>query len=124
MNVTIDLTTLMIVLVLVALIVLIIYAIFLLRKLLVTIDHTNTVLEDVEVISKIAASRSEDLDGIIDDVSTAAANMSSAAAGSSVISTVTSIAKSAATIKGMVSDTEPELKAAMKKEKREKRTDK
>ena len=68
MDVTIDIKTFFVLLVLIALVVLIIYGIILLRRLLVTVDHANKVLEDVEVISAIAATRSEDLDGIIDNV--------------------------------------------------------
>ena len=63
MDVSIDIKTLLIVLVLIALVVLIVYAIMVLRKLLVTVDRTNNVLEDLEVVSEIAASRSQDLDG-------------------------------------------------------------
>ena len=76
--VTFNVKTLFIILVLIALIVLIVYAIFVLRKLLVTLEHTNKVLEDTGVISEIAASRSQDLDGIITDVSKAASDISSA----------------------------------------------
>ena len=68
MDVTVDIKTLFIILVLIALVILIVYAVFVLKKLLVTLDHTNQILEDVEVISEMASSRSQDLDGIIDDV--------------------------------------------------------
>ena len=76
MDVSIDIKTLLIVLVLIALVVLIVYSIMVLRKLLVTVDRTNNVLEDLEVVSEIAASRSQDLDGIIDNVSVAAEELS------------------------------------------------
>lgn len=105
MSVTIDLKTLLIILVLIALIVLIIYAILAVRKLLVTLDHTNKVLEDVEVISEIASARSQDVDGIITNVSSTVADLSDAVKGNQgTMSAVASIVKSAASIKGMMSD--------------------
>ena len=78
MSVTLDLKTLLIALVLIALIILIIYAILAVRKLLVTLDHTNKVLEDVEVVSAIASARSQDVDGIITNVSSTVADLSDA----------------------------------------------
>lgn len=123
MDVTIDIKTFFIVLVLIALVILIVYGILLLRKLLVTIERTNKVLSDVEIISELAASRSEDLDGIVDNVSTAASELSGAMAGSSFIGTVSSVAKTAASLKGMIrSDDDTEVRAAKKKEKKAART--
>ena len=91
--------------VLIALIVLIIYAILAVRKLLVTLDHTNKVLEDVEVISEIASARSQDVDGIITNVSSTVADLSDAVKGNQgTMSAVASIVKSAASIKGTMSD--------------------
>ncbi len=68
MDVTIDLKAFFFVLVMIALIVLIIFTILLVRKLMVTLEHTNKVLEDFEVVSEIAAARSQDADNIISDV--------------------------------------------------------
>ncbi|MBE6046212.1 MAG: hypothetical protein E7221_05875 [Clostridiales bacterium] len=105
MSVTLDLKTLLIALVLIALIILIIYAILAVRKLLVTLDHTNKVLEDVEVVSAIASARSQDVDGIITNVSSTVADLSDAVKGNQgTMSAVASIVKSAASIKGMMSD--------------------
>ena len=118
MDVTIDIKTFFIVLVLIAMVVLIVYAIFVMRKLLVTLDHTNTVLEDVEVITEIAAARSEDLDGIVDNVSVAANELSESMSGTSLIGTVSSVAKSAASIRGLFQENDPETRAAKKGEKR------
>ena len=104
MSVTLDLNTLLIALVLIALIVLIIYLIVLIKKLMVTLTHANTILEDTEVISKIAAERSQDLDGIITNVSGTVADLSDAVKGNqSTVSAIASIAKSAASIKGIMS---------------------
>ena len=105
MSVTLDLKTLLIALVLIALSILIIYAILAVRKLLVTLDHTNKVLEDVEVVSAIASARSQDVDGIITNVSSTVADLSDAVKGNQgTMSAVASIVKSAASIKGMMSD--------------------
>ncbi len=118
MNVTIDLKTLLIILVLIALVVLIIYAIFMVRKLLVTLEHTNKILSDFETVSEIAASRSEDLDGIIENVSGA---VSDATSDTGLVTTVTSIAKSAASLRGLFSSGDEETRAAKKTEKRKNR---
>ena len=74
MSVTLDLKTLLIALVLIALIVLIIYVIILVKRLMVTLTHTDKVLEDVAVKGN-----------------------------ESTVSAIASIAKSAASIKGIMS---------------------
>ncbi len=125
MDVTIDIKTFFLVLVLIALVVLIVFAILVMRKLLVTLERTNTVLEDVEVITEIAAARSEDLNGIVDNVSVAATELSDSMTGPSFISAVSSIAKSAASIKGILSsDSDPETRAASRDEKKSARSKK
>ncbi|MBQ9016041.1 MAG: hypothetical protein IJ109_07950 [Firmicutes bacterium] len=125
MDVTIDIKTFFIVLVLIALVILIVYGIMLLRKLLVTIERTNKVLEDVEKISELAASRSQDLDGIVDNVSVAASELSGAMSGGSFIGTVSSVAKSAASLKGLFSEgSDTETRAAKKREKKAARSKK
>lgn len=102
MNVTIDIKLFFVVLLLIALIILVVYAIFMIRKLLETLDHANNVLKDVEVISEIAAARSQDIDEIIDDASGIVSEISGAVAGNSnVVSTVSSVAKAAASLRGL-----------------------
>ncbi len=120
---TIDVKTLFIILVFIALIILIVYAIFLLRKLLVTLEHANKVLADVEVVSEIAANRSQDLDGIIDNVSSAASNLSESMNEPSFMATVSNVAKVATSIKGIVSSGSDDLetRAAKKQEKKSRR---
>lgn len=121
MDVTIDIKALLIVLVLIALIVLIVFCIFLIRRLIETLTHANKVLEDVEVISQIAASRSEDLDGIIDNVSEAATGLSGAMSEGSFVSTVSSVARSVASLRGLLKEEDEETRAAKKSEKRTRR---
>ena len=104
MSVTLDLKTLLIALVLIAVIILIIYLIVMIKKLYVTIEHANKVLEDAEVVSGIAAERSQDLDNIITNVSGTVSDLSDAVKGNeSTVSAIASIAKSAASIKGLMS---------------------
>ena len=104
MSVTLDLKLLLIALVLIALIVLIIYVIVLIKRLLGTLTHVDKILEDCEVVSGIASERSQDLDGIISNVSGTVADLSDAVKGNqSTVSAIASIAKSAASIKGMMS---------------------
>lgn len=59
----------------VGLIVLIVYLICIARHLLETVKRANRILEDAERISGIAASRTEDVDGIIDEASGAVMNV-------------------------------------------------
>ena len=104
MNITVDIKTVFIVLVLIALIVLIIYAIMMIKKLMVTLEHTNKILEDVEVVSGIASERSKDVDSIITNVSGSVSDLSDALKGnSSTVSAIASIVKSAVAIKGLMS---------------------
>ena len=49
-------------------IVLIIYVIALVKNLITTIKHTNTIMADAEVITKIARERTEDVDKMMDGV--------------------------------------------------------
>ena len=121
MAVTIDIKLLLIVLVLIALIVLIIYGIFVLRKLLVTLDHTNKVLEDTETITAIAASRSQDIDGIINDVAETVSNLSDSTSNKSFVTTVGTVASSVASLRGLLQGDDAETKAAKKDEKKSKR---
>ncbi len=105
MSVTLDLKTTLIVLVLIALIILIIYAIVMIRKLLVTLNHTNKILEDFEVVSSIASERSQDVNNIITNVSGTVSDLSDAVKGNqTTVSAIASIVKSAASIKGMMSN--------------------
>ena len=105
MSVTLDLKTVLIALVLIALIVLIIYAILLIKKLMVTLTKTDQVLDDVEVVTAIAAERSQDVDSIITNVSGTVADLSDAVKGNQgTMSAIASIVKSAASIKGIMSE--------------------
>ena len=100
MNVTIDIKMLAIVVLVIALVVLIVYLIKALKKLIATLDHANTILEDVEVVAGIAAERSKDIDGIIDNVSTSVSDMSEAIKGKqNIVSATSSVVKAIAAVK-------------------------
>ena len=104
MSVTLDLNTLLLALVFAALIVLIIYLIVLVTKLLITVTHANKILGDFEVVSEIASERSQDVNNIITNVSGTVSDLSDAVKGNeSTVSAIASIAKSAASIKGIIS---------------------
>ena len=104
MSVTLDLNTLLLALVFAALIVLIIYLIVLVKKLLITVTHANKILGDLEVVSEIASERSQDVNNIITNVSGTVSDLSDAVKGNeSTVSAIASIAKSAASIKGIIS---------------------
>ena len=85
------------------LIVLIVFAIVLLKKLLGTVERLDKVLDDASVVTEIAAARSKDIDGIVENVSGSVSEISGALKGnSSTIGAVAGFAKSLASIKGAV----------------------
>ena len=59
MAVTLDLKTLGCALIIIGVLVLIVFCIIFMKNLIVTIKHTNKILEDSEKISSIAAQRTE-----------------------------------------------------------------
>ena len=85
MNVTFDLKTALIVLALIGVCVLIIYLIILVSKLFKTVDHANSILDEVDKLSI--------------NVSTAASDVSDAVKGNA---TVISAASSVAQVTGMI----------------------
>lgn len=103
MNVTIDIKVLAIIVIAIAVVVLAAYLVKVLKKLMVTLDHTNKILEDVEIVSEIAANRSQDVDGIISNVSESVADLSASIKGKqNVISAATSVVKAVAAIKNAI----------------------
>ncbi|HIU26387.1 MAG TPA: hypothetical protein IAC50_07855 [Candidatus Copromorpha excrementigallinarum] len=110
MNVTIDVKILAFVLVAIALIVLIIYCVKLLKRLIVTVDHTNKILKDVEDITEIAAKRSRVVDGIVDNIAESVESISDAVKGNqNIFTAVSSVIKAAAAVKNAMSkDDDPQ----------------
>ena len=103
MNVTVDLKILAIVVIVIAVVVLAAYLVRVLKRLMVTLEHTNKILADVEVISEIAANRSQDVDGMIENVAESVNEMSDAIKGKkNIVSAVSSVVKAVAAIKNAV----------------------
>lgn len=107
MNVTIDIKVLAIVVIVIAVVVLAAYLVKMLKRLIVTLEHANKILEDVEVISEIAANRSKDVDGIIGNVSESVSDLSTAIKGNqNIMSAIVSVVKAAAAVKNAVTKDE------------------
>ena len=105
MSVTIDIKVLALVVIAAAVLVLIAYLIKLLRRLIVAVEHTNKILEDVEVVSEIAADRSKDVDGIISNVSDSVESIKDALSGKeNMFTALTSFVKSLMMLKNAASD--------------------
>ena len=100
MNVMIDLKTLFLIVLGIALLVLIIYLIQLTRKIMTSMDHTINILEDVAIITDLAAKRSKDVDGIIGDVYESVESLSQAVKGDqNIFSAISSVIKAVAAVK-------------------------
>lgn len=100
MNVMIDLKTLFLIVLGIALLVLIVYLIQLTRKFLTSMNHTINILEDVAVITDLAAKRSKDVDGIIGDVSESVESLSQAVkSDQNIFSAISSVIKAVAAVK-------------------------
>lgn len=107
MNVTIDLKILALAIISIALVVLIIYLIQVMRRLLVTLDKTNKILADAEIISDIAANRSKDVDGIISNVSESVASVAEAVRGNkNGFAAAAAVAKAVMAVKNAVTKEE------------------
>jgi uncharacterized protein YoxC len=103
MKMMIDLKILALIVIMIAVIVLVVYLVRLLKKLMITLEHANKILEDVEVVSDIAANRSKDLDGIIGNVSESASELSAAIKGNqNIVSAATSVVKAVAAVKKVI----------------------
>ena len=80
-------------------VILIAYCIAFMKNLTITIKHTNKILEDAQVISKIAANKSKDADKLLTDaaasvgsfVETVKGNQSKLAAFTSIINALASL---------------------------------
>lgn len=102
MNATIDIKTLIFLIIGIALLVLIIYLIQLTRKCIIAMDHTNKILEDASTMTELASKRSKDIDSIIDDVSESVGSISKAVRGDqNIFAAVASVVKAAAAVKNV-----------------------
>lgn len=124
--VTIDVRTTLIWLLLAALVVLVIFLIVAVKNLVTTIKKTNKILEDVSVVSDVAAKKAVEIDGIIGDVQGAVSDIAEAVRGTSTISAVANVVKAAGSIASTVKQNREESKnedkdAAPKKKNRKKK---
>ena len=104
MNVTVDLKTLGFILLIIAALILIIYLILLVRKLLVTLDHANKILVDLEDVSDIASRRGKEVDGVISDVTDSVGSLAGAVKDKqNVVQATSSVVRAIASVKNAVS---------------------
>jgi predicted PurR-regulated permease PerM len=96
MNAQIEVGTLLLVLLGVGGVVLIIYLIVLVRNLNETLKKANTVIEEAHIVTEIAAKRAQEVDGVVDDISSSVKSISDNLKGN------ISIAKIAATVVNLV----------------------
>jgi len=87
----------------VGVIIFIIYCIAFMKNLIQTVKCTNKILEDTQVISKIAADRTKDVDKIVNDVVTSAGSISDIIKGNqSTVNALTSIVNSLFSLKNLL----------------------
>lgn len=107
MEITLTLKDLGLILIGTGIIVLLIYCISFIRNLTVTIKHTNKILEDTQVISAIAATRAQDIDQAVGNVTESVSNISDALKGNqSTIAALSSIVNSVVSLKNIVTKME------------------
>ena len=100
MSITIDLKMLLLIIICVAVVVLAVYLVKLLKKLTVTMENANKVLEDVSVMTEIAANRSKDVDGIISNVSESVSGIAEAVKGKqNALAALAAVIKAAIAVK-------------------------
>ena len=107
--ITINVQTLLIWIVLAVLAILLIYAIFLIRKLLVTISKTNDILDDAKKMTTILAERTDEVNGIVTDVSGVVSNIAQEANNNQgLIKTATNMSRAAASAFSYVTEKKEE----------------
>jgi len=85
------------------LIVLIAYCIAFMKNLVVTVKRTNKILEDTQVITKLAADKSKEIDKAISGVTSSIGNLSEALKGNqSKIAAFSSIINALTSLKNLV----------------------
>ena len=124
--ITLDVKVVLLCAMLVALIILIIYLIMLVKKLFKTVDRLDKVLDDSGVVSAHAATWSDELDGVITDVSSTVSNIShDLNDNSGLIKTATNVGKAASSVVSFLQDKSGDSdKKKRKKEKKEKKEQK
>ncbi len=107
MEITLTLKDLGLILIATGIVVLLIYCINFMRNLVVTIKHTNKILEDTQVISAIAAARAQDIDQAVGNVTESIGNVSDAIKGNqSTLAALSSIVNSLVSLKNIITKIE------------------
>ena len=89
----------------IGLIILITYCIVFMKNLITTVKHTNKILEDTQVISKIAAEKTQEVDKIIKDVAGSVGSVSDIIKGNqNTLSAITSIVNALGSLKNLKND--------------------
>ncbi|QHI73031.1 hypothetical protein [Aminipila terrae] len=102
MEITLTLKDLGLILIGAGIIVLLVYCISFVRSLIVTVRHTNKILEDTQVITAIAAARAQDVDLAVGDVAESVSKISEALKGNqSTIAALSSIVNSLVSLKSI-----------------------
>jgi len=84
-------------------VVLLVYCIAFMKNLIITVKHANKILEDTQVISKIAADKSKEVDKVINDVASSVGSISDIIKGNqSTISALTSIVNALGSLKNLI----------------------
>jgi len=104
MEITLTVKDLGFILIVTAVLILLFYCISFMRNLIITIKHTNKVLEDTQVISAIAAERAQDINQAVEDVTTTVSGMADVIKGNqSTLAALSSIVNSLASLKNILS---------------------
>ena len=87
----------------IGIIVLLTYCIVFMKNLVTTVKHANKILEDTQVISKIAADKSKEVDKVVSDVASSVGSVADIIKGNqSVVSALTSIVNAIASLKNLI----------------------
>jgi uncharacterized protein YoxC len=106
MDAQISIGTLLIVLLGVGGLVLIIYLIVLVRNLNETLKKANEVIDEAHIVTEIAAKRAQEVDGIVDDISTSVKSISENLKGHiSIAKIAAAVVNLATSVKGFVDKT-------------------
>jgi len=87
----------------VGIIIFIAYCIAFVKNLVITVKHANKILEDAQVISKIAADRSKEVDKVVNDLVYSVGSVSEVIKGNqSTVAALTSIVNALASLKNII----------------------
>ena len=103
MDITLTLKEIWFIIMGVGAIVLIAYCVSFMKNLVMTVRHANKILEDAQVISKITADKSKEVDKLLDDIVYSVGSVSDIIKGNqSSIAALTSIVNAAASLKNII----------------------